>query len=420
MIGIGRQGFVGDSGSAVAPHVPVAWIGQWVEAYFADNNTQFATDLPNNYPYMYGLFSTGFTRQRPTILGANTTEQWEYFVADIVNNRLQSQDPNVIWNVAGAYVLNYQRVFGTPIAYGQWASITVADPLAGSARRIDVASQFTVGIQALIGIPSGVIHIALHTGTVTNLTTGASITAVNPVVNPTATVLPNYQRPVTYGTLTVADGDVVEISAGTITGINWKLDSGLRPYTIPAGNNGFDLYGFDYPYARPTDTVVTKSYTQISDLGSPTSLHGFVWSQAIYPDAPAYKLEYDFTVQEQGALIMNTWQGTGINSSFSFQDGGIATGHRNTPLLNPTPLVFNIGTVNSISHSLRPLNALGEWEVIMTLNGATVGTAVIPVGGNTNPYSSTLDDYLGYMHFNTDSKHGLSIKNIRMSYWERV
>jgi len=429
MIGIGRQGFVGDSGSTVAPHVPVAWIGKWVEAYFADNSdTIKPAPSPDNYPFSYvpTAHANGLVLSRPTVLGANTSESWTIPTWDIVAKQYKPSCPTgSLFSFKGTRVLNPFVGASVPMGYPTVFPLPLQPCRVYNALDTFVVTDADVMTPTYGGTVPMYYMVGIHRGSITNVTTGISLSPVIPSISATATEVPTYQTPALYGVLQVSVGDVVEFAAGTVI----ENRSGISPifdllFEEPINNNGFYQRLLNYPY--PTAQAQGVDYRAITDSGSPTSLQGVAWIDAFYPDVPAYKLEFEVMLFYEDCNLQYTYQGgQGITSYATMVRTPTLlklNGHYNNAqaltIINPPPLKTWVKCSVELypTDPTDPLYPSG-WATRSTINGVQT-TADSGSGSPTLLLAASPDISLGAIYF-TPNKPCL-MRNVRMSYWERL
>jgi len=265
-------------------------------------------------------------------------------------------------------------------------------------------------------------QFGLHRGTIRNVTTGITVTPTVPSMLPTDTGVVDGTLPNIFGVLPVKLGDVIEIVAGTVVSNTSALLPILLPeFGLPIGNNGFYSRDLSLPYRDGSRSTGDGWY--ITDAGSPQSLQGVKWVDAIYPDVPAYKLDFDVLFNNQNTRVDMVYQGGSLDTSSlvltNNTTGSRLRGHPPAYTLNQAPLA--IGVWHSISVALYPsdpsdpLTPTG-WMVELSLGGVVINQSITYDPALMLTYIPDIP--LGNLAFYSDKP--ILMRNIRMSYWERL
>jgi len=418
---LGRQGFIGATTRGTAVSVP--WNGTWKEAWFVDNNDSIRRpNAPDPLPYHYSSTNrNGVVQHRNTPLGAITTEKWEYPQWDIQAKVFQPATPlgSSVY-LGGIFYKNPFQGNSVNMAYK-----TQTDPNFSPFRHYINTEQFTVTATEMAGhtdIDNMTFQFGLHRGTIRNVTTGVAVTPTTPSMLPTDTGVVDGNLPAIFGVLPVKLGDVIEIVAGTvISNISALLPILLPEFGLPTGNSGFYSRDLSYPYRRTS--ISTGDGWYITDRGSPQSLQGVRWIDAIYPDVPAYKLDFDVLFNNQNTRVDMVYQGGSLNTSSLVLNndviGSRLRGHSIIDSLVQAPLA--IGTWHSVSVALYPsdpsdpLTPTG-WMVELSLGGTVINKSITYDPALMLTYIPDIP--LGSLAFYSDKP--ILMRNIRMSYWERL
>jgi len=418
---LGRQGFIGNT-TGGSNTVSVPWKGVWKEAWFVDNNDSIRRpNTPDLLPYHYSSVNrNGIVQNRNTPLGAITSEGWEFPQWDIQAREFQSGTPlGSSFSLEGKY---HRSSF-----HGNSVSMTYTVGLVGLTpfRHYVNTEQFTITATEMVGYVDTegmTFQFGLHRGTIRNVTTGITVTPTVPSILPTDVAVVRGTLPAVFGVLPVKLGDVIEIVAGTVINNTTSIRPSLLPeFGLPISNGGFYSNNLGFPYKQGAS--VRRGSRYITDAGSPQSLQGVRWVDAIYPDVPAYKIDFDVLFNNQNTRVAMTYQGgAGITSSLALVNkptGSWLSGHELGFRNNQAPLA--IGVWHSASVSLYPSNPNNlltptGWVIELSLGGVVMNQSI-----TYDPaaiIASTPSIILGNLWVN--STKPILMRNIRMSYWERL
>jgi len=417
---LGRQGFIGATTRGTTVSVP--WNGTWKEAWFLDNNDSIRRlETYDPLPYYYASLNTSASvLHRNTPLGAITSEGWEVTEWDIQTKTARSAIP------IGASLAHNGYIYIDPF-HGNSVDMTYTTGWLNFSpfRHYINTEQFTVTSAIMAGYADTdemTFQFGLHRGTIRNVTTGVTVAPTVPSILPTDTGVVYGTLPAVFGVLPINLGDVIEIVAGTVINNHSMVQPTLLPiFGLPLGNLRFRSGYLGFPNKLPPRLFKTTRY--ITDAGSPQSLQGVKWIDAIYPDVPAYKIDFDVLFNNQNTRVDMTYQGgAGITSSLSLDNkptGSSLVGRYPFPKNNQAPLAT--GVWHSVSVALYPNNpndplTSAGWIVELSLDGTVISEST--TYDPATILANTPNIILGGLWIN--STKPILMRNFRMSYWERL
>jgi len=307
-----------------------------------------------------------------------------------------------------------------PYANTGWAAYGAAKHPAGYTRTITAADLTSL---TLPSTGSAILHFALHFGTITNVTTGATFTVQAPAITANPTTLPLHLVPKVMDTMVVSFGDVITLSVDAVTSTRFLLTQDISSIIPAISGSKFALRFLDNPMIARDTTAI--NYFNITDAGYPNSFQGVPWANAIYQDVPAYRLTYEFQIIQPDFNLSHTFQGgAGITSYHVLNNNAVqstANGFYNIPLSIGVGASLPLHQWITYEFYIKPVDPTttpnGEaWITEVLVNGVSYGTAY-----TSRPDANILatpNISLGAFYFTPSSP--MLMRNLRMEYWKRL